>query len=158
MRETWELGNTELFVWVRGKEIHTAVLLLLAVSTDTHRCKSRERENASAVCFMRGLCQQKVWLQSYSFWLRFVGPEDSRVKGNQGTWRNSSTKMKTLLSFTQSHAVSNPYAIFFSHWNKRIIFKRCHIVFCMTVDHICQKRNNEWHSYYVIYNLLHTYL
>ncbi len=153
MRETWELGNTELFVWVRGKEIHTAVLLLSAISTDTHRCKRREttkRENASAVCFMRGFCQQKVWLQSYSFWLRFVGPEDNRVKGNQGTWRNSSPKMKTLLSFTQSHAVSNPYAIFFSHWNKRIIFKR--LSHCFLYDswpHTSKKK--QWMAFLLCY-------
>ncbi len=57
---TWE--HRAVCVSKMHRDVHTVVLLPSAVSMDTHRCKSREttkRENASAVCFMRGFVNKK---------------------------------------------------------------------------------------------------
>lgn len=88
-RFPWELGNRELFVRVRGKEMHTLMFCCLQLSVWTlidvrAERPERKRENASAVCFMRCFCQQKVRLQSYSFWFRFVGAWRQPSQGKSG--------------------------------------------------------------------------
>lgn len=100
----------------RQRDAHTVVLLPSAVSMDTHRCKSREttkRENASAVCFMRGFCQRKMWLQSYSFWHFFFYSYSLWGLKTVESREIREPKMKPLLSFTQTHAIPNLCFFFF---------------------------------------------
>ncbi len=138
---TWE--HRAVCVSKMHRDVHTVVLLPSAVSMDTHRCKSREttkRENASAVCFMRGFVNKKCGCSQIVFDVGLWGLKTAESREIREPEGQVHLKLKLCYHLLRLMLFQIHMLMFFSQ-TKGEFLNSCH----MTVlsDHILYVKINK---------------